>query len=296
VGLVNGILSTLTFRRKTVRVLGCGVYLYVASILSLLTIITFTFKFVLLVLTQLLIITNVTVLIGQCKSVDFLLKVFLQTGDWLYACVAIERLFSVIKGVNFNKTSSKNIARWIIGIVVIFVTGTSIHEAYYRILINDLEDQRTWCIVRYPKSYSNSLTTYTTVISIVHFMGPFLINIVSAVGIITIAAKHRSKAEKRRSYRDHLRNQIHQHKYLIISPIALIILATPRIILSFTLKCMKSAREPVTLFLIGYFVSFIPPLLTFVVFVLPSDVYLKAFKTAMRSIGKTMGNWLCFRE
>jgi hypothetical protein len=44
--------------------------------------------------------------------------------------------------------------------------------------------------------------------SIVHFMGPFLINIVSAVGIITIAARHRTKAEKKRSYCTHLHIQI----------------------------------------------------------------------------------------
>ena len=286
IGLINGILCIFTFRRKAPRVMGCGVYLYVVSIISLLTTITFTLKFILLVLTQLLIITNRIVLIGQCFSIDFLLKGFLQTGDWLYACVAVDRLFSVIKGINFNKTSSKKAAKWVIGIVLIFVSGTSVHEVYYRTLIDDVEEQRIWCIVRYPKSYSSWLTTYTTIISIVHFMGPFTINIVSTVGVIVIAARHRSHAEKNRSYCQHLNIQIRQHKYLIISPIALILLAVPRIILAFTLECMKSARDPVTLLLIGYFVSFIPPILTFVVFVLPSKTYTKAFKAAMLSIRK----------
>jgi hypothetical protein len=283
-GIMNGILSIPTFQRKKLREFGCGVYLYIASIISLLTMITFTLKFVLLVLTQLLIITSRTVLIGQCVSVDLLLKVFLQTGDWLYACVAVERLFSVIKGVGFNKSLSKKVAKWIISFVLIFVIGTSIHEAYYRSLIDDVEEQRTWCIVRYPKSYLNSLTMYTTIMSIIHFMGPFVINIVSAVGIITIAARHRMKADKKRSYRSHLRIQIRQHKYLIISPIVLILLGLPRIILAFTLECMKSARDPVTLFLVGYFVSFIPSVLTFVVFVLPSETYTKAFKASMQSL------------
>jgi hypothetical protein len=254
--------------------------------------IIFTLKFVLLVLTQLSIIRSRTVLIGQCVSIDFLLKVFLQIGDWLYACVAVERLSSVIRGVNFNKLLSKKVAKWVIGFVVIFVSGTSIHEAYYRTLIDDIEEQRTWCIVRYPKSYSSSLTKYTAIMSIVHFMGPFVINIVSAVGIITIAARHRTKAEKKRSYFSHLRIQIRQHKYLIISPIVLILLALPRIILAFTLECIQSGRDSVTLFLVGYFVSFIPPVLTFVVFILPSEVYTTAFKSSMQSIT----NRLCCRQ
>ncbi len=66
--------------------------------------------------------------------------------------------------------------------------------------------------------------------------------------------------------------------FLIISPLILIILALPRIIFAFILDCMKSARDPVTLYLIGYFISFIPPILLFVVFVLPSELYVKEFK------------------
>ncbi len=47
------------------------------------------------------------------------------------------------------------------------------------------------------------------------------------------------------------------------SPISLVLLALPRLILASTLGCMKSARDSVTLFLVGYFVSFILSLLTF---------------------------------
>jgi hypothetical protein len=120
--LINGMLSIPTFQRKTICGLGCGVYLYFASIISVLTMIIFTLKFVLLFVTQLSIIRSRTNLIGQCASIDFFLKVFLQIVDWLYACVAVERLFSVIRGVNFNKLLSKKVAKWVIVFVVIFVS------------------------------------------------------------------------------------------------------------------------------------------------------------------------------
>jgi hypothetical protein len=284
-GIINGILSIPTFNkfRKMPNENGSNIYLYTASIISLFTMIIFTLKFTLLVLTQLSIITSRTVLIGQCISIDFLLKVLLQTGDWLYACVAVNGSFIGIKGLRFNKSLSKKMAKWVIFLLIIFVSGTSIHEAYYRTIIDDLEEQRTWCIVRYPTSSSKALMRYTTFMSILHFMGPFVINIISSISIIAIVARSRSKIEKKHSYRTHLRLQLQKLKHLIISPIVLVFLTVPRVILAFTLECMKSARDPITLFLIGYFASFTPPILTFIIFILPSKERMKEFKAMMKS-------------
>ncbi len=283
-GLINGILSIVTFRKQKLREFGCGIYLLMASIISLLTMTMFGLKFMFFALIQLLIITDRVILIGQCIWIDFLLKVFLQSGDWLYACVAVERLINAIKGVNFNKKLSRQVARWMIVGVLLFVIGSSIHEPLNRTLIDDEEEKRVWCVISYAQSYSTMLTMYASVMSFVHFIGPFSINIISAVGIIINVTRMRSIALKQRSFKNHLREQLRQHKYLIISPIGLVILVLPRLILAFTIQCIKSARDPVGLFLIGYFISFIPPILTFVVFVLPSKTYLNEFKASMKSM------------
>ncbi|CAF4271050.1 unnamed protein product, partial [Rotaria sordida] len=42
--------------------------------------------------------------------------------------------------------------------------------------------------------------------------------------------------------------------------------------MGFASKCMNSNNDA-TLYLIGYFVSFIPPMLTFIIFVMPSKFY-----------------------
>ena len=278
IGLINGILSILTFQQKILREVGCGIYLLTASIISILTMIVFILKYVLLILTQLLVIKNLIVLKGQCILLDFLLKGFLQMGDWLNACVAFERLLSAMLGIGFNKTLSRTMTKWIILFLAIFVIGSAIHEPLYRILITDEDEGRIWCITRYPQFYSNLLTKYTTTISTIHFIGPFAINIISSFGIIAIVASKRSKVQDKLVYRTHFYKQLQRHKNLIISPFLLILLALPRIILAFTLECIKSAREPVTLYLIGYFISFVPPILLFVVFVLPSALYRKQFK------------------
>jgi hypothetical protein len=46
---------------------------------------------------------------------------------------------------------------------------------------------------------------------------------------------------------------------------------------------MKSVRDP-WLFLVGYFISFIPSALIFAVFILPSTAYKKEFKKAIKSL------------
>ncbi|CAF4306529.1 unnamed protein product [Rotaria sp. Silwood2] len=55
------------------------------------------------------------------------------------------------------------------------------------------------------------------------------------------------------------------HEHLIFVPIALVILAIPRFIISLVSGCMKSSRDS-WLFLTRYFIYFIPPILTFAVF------------------------------
>ncbi|CAF3901466.1 unnamed protein product [Rotaria sp. Silwood1] len=95
-------------------------------------------------------------------------------------------------------------------------------------------------------------------------------------------SSQQSHAQRMRTYYDLIRENFHQHKPLFIAPVLLVILALPRSIMTFVSKCMKSANES-WLFLVGYFISFIPPMLTFVIFILPSKFYKKEFhKTIMR--------------
>ncbi|CAF4911233.1 unnamed protein product, partial [Rotaria sp. Silwood2] len=84
--------------------------------------------------------------------------------------------------------------------------------------------------------------------------------------------RQRSNLQINRNFKEILKEQILQHKHLLTAPVLLVILALPRLILSFLSKCMKSTNDA-WLFLIGYFIPLIPPMLTFVVFILPSNFY-----------------------
>ena len=75
--------------------------------------------------------------------------------------------------------------------------------------------------------------------------------------------------------------KIHEHKHLLIAPIVSITLSLPRIIISFIFKCMKSTNDS-WLYLFGYFISLVPYLIVFIIFVLPSKFYLSEYRRTIR--------------
>ncbi|CAF4053061.1 unnamed protein product, partial [Adineta steineri] len=131
-GLINSILSFITFQHKDSQQVGCGMYLLTSSITSLLAIVLFIIKFWFVVLTQIIVFTSLSVLRGGCASIEPILKLFLYLDGWLNACVAVERAVLIFKGVNFDKKKSKSIARRTILIIPFCVFGTLIHELVFR--------------------------------------------------------------------------------------------------------------------------------------------------------------------
>ena len=99
--------------------------------------------------------------------------------------------------------------------------------------------------------------------------------------IIVLTARARSKA-RGESFSKYLSKQFNKHYDLIISACLLVLFALPRLIIYFYAGCMKSAREP-WLALIGYFISFIPPVLVFPIFVLPSTMYKNIWKDKLKN-------------
>ncbi|CAF1562161.1 unnamed protein product [Adineta ricciae] len=290
VGLISSACSILTFQNASLRQVGCGLYLLASSVTSLLTITIFTIKFWFVVITQMGMFIRPSILDGGCKSIEPILKLLFYWDTWLNACVAVERGVNVYKGVNFDKEKSKRFARWIIFILPIVIVGTIIHEPFYRHVFKHeikerslfdgttrpkeiVKDIYTWCLTSYPQSVQD----YNTAILFIHLLGPFLANLFSALFIIIGSARRRAKAQRRHTYRQHLRDQWNEHKQLIVSPVGLLLLSAPRLIIALLSGCTDVSGH-LWLYVCGYFVSFTPSLMIFVVFVLPSNSYRIAFK------------------
>jgi hypothetical protein len=303
-GCVNSILSFVTFRNKDCQQVGCGSYLLASSVTSLLTITMLTIKFWFVVLTKIYVSISLSVLEGGCIFIEPILKLFLYFDGWLNACVAVERAVQVFKGVNFNRKKSKHFAQRLILILPYCISITLVHELVYRDLsvyytgtddinadktlasneygtktIADTKERYVSCVTR----YSSSLQNYNTVILFVHLVAPFIANLLSALFIIFGAARQRSKTRTKQTFRQHVREQFRDHKQLIISPVILLILSFPRLIMSLVPGCVKTSVS-LWLYLAAYFISFIPSILIFVIFVIPSQTYMKAFKQSFDCI------------
>ncbi|CAF1020903.1 unnamed protein product [Rotaria sordida] len=103
---INSFLSILTFRMQATRDVGCGLYLYVSSILSILIFVGLIIKFTFLILSQMKLTHQRWLVEIQYIIMDYLLRILLSSIDWLHACVAIERTMNVFKGIHFNKKKS----------------------------------------------------------------------------------------------------------------------------------------------------------------------------------------------
>ncbi|CAF1607590.1 unnamed protein product [Adineta ricciae] len=292
VGVISSAFSLLTFQNGNLRTVGCGLYLLASSITSFLTITMFAIKFWFVVITQTNVSIDLSVLQGGCKSIETLLKLFFYWDAWLNACIAVERAVNVYKGVSFDKEKSKRFARWIIFILPNCISATVIHEPLYRHMFSyeDKEERfidpwykvpldvnvistDTWCTT----SYSQSIENYNTVILFIHLLGPFIANFCCALFIIIRSARRRAEVQKQQSYRKHVREQWKEHKHLVISPMILLLLSTPRLIISLLSGCVNVTNH-LWLYLCAYFISFLPSVLFFILFVIPSDLYRKTFK------------------
>ena len=183
------ILSLITFKNKKTRESGCGIYLLCSSIITLITMIIFTLKFWILVISHMGSIKNESFLNIHCTLIDFFLRLCLTMDQWLTAFVSIERAFITIKGINFNKKKAKLVAKWIIFSLLLMTLITNIHDPIHRTSYeeNDDDEKRFWCIV----IYSSAIRIIDYIINIFHFIVPFIINVVSAITIITIKIRQK---------------------------------------------------------------------------------------------------------
>jgi hypothetical protein len=179
----------------------------------------------------------------------------------------------VARGALFNKQTSIRLAKRLCVVLLIVMVGVTVHETMTRQLVEDPRLGRyTWCIAKYN---SVQWQTLASTLSIVHLLGPFLINFFSTGILIVFITRQKLTVRKDKtcqSFTTVLRKQIAFYKHLIISPTVLLILALPRLIISLGSLCIDTSWRNYV-FLVGYFISFIPFMATFLIFITPAPVY-----------------------
>jgi hypothetical protein len=295
-GIILNMLSISTFIQRETHEVGCGLYLLASSIIGLLTQIVLISKMILLLIGER---SNVS-----CLVVEFFLKWCPTSCEWFNACVAFERTIAVKRKMKYSRSKSKYFSKWITPIVFIMVGLICMPELLFRGIILDPIDERAWCVLKLNNEQPGLLAFYS-ILNIVSFIIPLIINLSS--GIIIIYNKFKSKQKTNKindininnsmAWKIHLkliRTQILRHEDILIGPIILGCLSLPRLILTFIFVCTKLDQNSIPS-LITYLIGFLPSMAIIFAFVCPSETYrLALIKTIKTIVPQYVRNLCCF--
>ena len=164
-----------------------------------------------------------------------------------------------------------------------------IHEAMYYMIIDDLSSTSvnvTLCVTTYIQEL---VSVYNRVNVLIHYFAPFVIQVASITVLIVQTARSRARTQTKSStqeiFLDLLKKQFKTHKEHYVTPMIIVLSSLPQIILLFSYVCteLKQAWHGYML-LTACFLSYLPQMLGFILYVLPSTTYTEEFRRTV--IGK----------
>jgi hypothetical protein len=221
---------------------------------------------------------------------------------WLTSLVAIERVYMTLF-LNGRWLRKPHIARRLIVIVVISILISDIHELIFvKSLPRINEDNGSICVIEFPITYRSIWLWFHRILSIMNSILPLLINSCCTITISYVVTKKKLNTRKtiiflnaktrkqdqttttRESplitFRTRLRlvfEVLRENKELIIGPGITVVpqlFSLPLFVISFTLYCQNLENSWMRYLLIAsYFTSFIPQLISFMLYILPSSFY-----------------------
>ncbi|CAF1505745.1 unnamed protein product [Adineta steineri] len=194
---------------------------------------------------------------------------------WLMCFVTVERAIAVVFPVRFRTFGKPRPA-----ILLSVLTSTCVFASMYSHLvqykfINHPNHQQPWCI-RENESYEKSLMQY---ISLFHQISPFCTNILAALTIIIGTSRIKAHAHHQSTV-DTLQEQARQRKDLLVGPLMCFLAQLPQIIILFLDICLYEEHHWFSHFtLLAYYISFLPQMNLFFLYILPSPLFKKLLVT-----------------
>jgi hypothetical protein len=145
----------------------------------------------------------------------------------------------------------------------------------------------TLCVTSYVQQL---VSLYNRTNVLIHYFIPFLIQVVSITILIFQIARSRERTHgnSQQTFSDLFKKQFKTHREYYITPIIIVLSSLPQAILSFSYACteLKQPWQRYSL-LTTYFLAYLPQMLGFILYVLPSKTYTKEFHQTI--IGKRVG-------
>ena len=164
-----------------------------------------------------------------------------------------------------------------------------IHEILFYETIQLPNSSISICVTNFHHSI---VEIYNRVNSLIHYLLPFCIQIISIILLLILTARSRirTRANTRTTFGQMFKKQLSTQKELFITPIIIIFSALPQTILSFSLACTQLSAWQRHALLVTILLSYIPQMLGFILYVLPSSAYKKEFGET--EIAKKFFKWM----
>jgi hypothetical protein len=265
-GFFNNLCSFVTFKRSSPRKLGTGNYLVIITCLSQMGLLCLLLKFIL--------IAFGVAELYSCRTISYLLSVFSRSTYWLTTCVSIDRLLLLLYPTSISLKSPRLAVSISIGTFIVLL-GLHIHELIYYTVIQHVSTESWMCVTNFD---TITISIYNRTSTSIHYLVPFVIQVISVTFLIVLVARSRTKAAGHKiRFRQMLIKHFHSQKELYVTPIIIILSALPQLILTFSFACSSFSHWQHHTLLTTYLLSYAPQILSFILFVLPSTSYKEEF-------------------
>lgn len=284
-GFFTNYCSFVTFIRKQPRVVGVGNYLLFVTILNQCSLFILLLKFLSIVVGSMGITSH-----ASCKLITYLLSISTRSIYWLTSWVTIIRLLTTVYPTSL-RVKNPRLAIYISLMTLLVLSSMHIHEILFYQTIQQSSSSTSSCVTNF---HHHTVEIYNRVSTLIHYLFPFSIQIISIIMLFIVTARSRAKtkatAHTKEAFLQLFKHQASTQKELFVTPTIIIISALPQTILSFSLACSQLRSWQRHLLLITILLSYIPQILGFILYVLPSSTYKTEFRQT--PIAKRMFNWL----
>ncbi|CAF1582207.1 unnamed protein product [Adineta ricciae] len=294
--LPNNIFSFLTFHRPNCLHNGIGQYLLYMSIINKLNLGMLVARLIHLTIQTTALHSHPLIDHYFCKICSYLLTSSSRMVYWLSSLIAIERVYMILF-LNRRWLCKPHIARRLIVLTFTGILISDIPELLFTKSLSGIHnDGGGMCIIEFSISTRSIWLMYHRIISVINSILPLLINICCTLTISCVVTKkkmntrtiiaHTGIETKHQNesilvnYRNYLQfvfNVLSDNKELIIGPsITLVpqLFSLPLFIISFTLYCQNLENSQMRyLLIVSYFTSFIPQIISFMLYIFPSSFY-----------------------
>lgn len=271
IGFLFNCLTIVTLSKKKARTTGVGFILLLNAIISqFLLIVSMTRVTYLQLLRQASSITITDTVL--CKSLPYIMSLLTYFSAWLLALVSVERasLIQLSKIGDFFRNSRTAI---FVSIGIGLCLSGSLYKQIEHYKLISHPNSNIWCVQEIP---SNEQILFH-ILSIAYQFLPFLLNILSAF-IIILTTSRSSAASHHLSPWNTLLAQTRKRTNILLGPSICFLSQLPALIMLFLNPCTYDDNQWFShVALMTYYLTFIPHVSLFFLYILPSPLYKQLF-------------------